>query len=396
MLFWGQNRPPPIIIRHKGFFRQAWKSTMHRVLLLGAGKIGRMITKMLIDTGDYQVTVADYDQSALDRIHENRGVPVAQVDASNEQQLTKVMDGMDSVISALSFRFNPLVAACALQSGLSYFDLTEDVETTRAVRKVAEQAKDGQIFMPQCGLAPGFISIVAYHLTKQFDTLDRVHMRVGALPQFPTGQMKYNLTWSTDGLINEYCNPCEAIQEGDRIDVLPLEGLEHFSLDGVRYEAFNTSGGLGTLCETLDTQVRELNYKTIRYQGHRELMVFLVNELRMSERREMFKELLESSVPITFQDVVVTFCSVVGMRNGNLVQINDARKIYAEEIDGERWSGIQITTSSGICTAVDLHAAGKLPKSGFVRQEDVDFEAFLANRFGKHYATTTSTKFSQT
>ena len=275
MLFWGQNRPPPIIIRHKGFFRQAWKSTMHRVLLLGAGKIGRMITKMLIDTGDYQVTVADYDQSALDRIHENRGVPVAQVDASNEQQLTKVMDGMDSVISALSFRFNPLVAACALQSGLSYFDLTEDVETTRAVRKVAEQAKDGQIFMPQCGLAPGFISIVAYHLTKQFDTLDRVHMRVGALPQFPTGQMKYNLTWSTDGLINEYCNPCEAIQEGDRIDVLPLEGLEHFSLDGVRYEAFNTSGGLGTLCETLDTQVRELNYKTIRYQGHRELMVFL-------------------------------------------------------------------------------------------------------------------------
>lgn len=396
MLFWGQNGPPSIIIRHKGIFRQAWKSTMSRVLLLGAGKIGRMITKMLMDTGDYEVTVADYDQSALDRIHKSRGVPVAQVDASDEQQLTKVMGGMDSVISALSFRFNPLVAECALKTGLSYFDLTEDVETTRAVRKISEEAKDGQIFMPQCGLAPGFISIVAYHLTKQFDSLDRVHMRVGALPQFPTGQMKYNLTWSTDGLINEYCNPCEAIQEGERIDVLPLEGLEHFSLDGVRYEAFNTSGGLGTLCETLDDKVRELNYKTIRYQGHRELMVFLVNELRMSERREMFKELLESSVPITFQDVVVTFCSVVGMRNGNLVQINDARKIYAEEIDGERWSGIQITTSSGICTVVDLHTAGKLPKKGFVRQEDVDFEVFLANRFGKHYATTTSTKFSQT
>ena len=368
---------------------------MKRVLLLGAGKIGRMITKMLSDSGDYEVTVADYDQQALDRIHQTRGVPVRQLDASSAADLSSAMKKMDLVISALSFRFNPLIAQCALDTNTSYFDLTEDVETTRAVRKVAENAKPGQIFMPQCGLAPGFISIVAHHLTKQFDSLDRVHMRVGALPQFPTGQMKYNLTWSTDGLINEYCNPCEAIQENERIEVLPLEGLEDFSLDGVRYEAFNTSGGLGTLCETLDGKVRELNYKTIRYQGHRDLMVFLVNELRMSERREMFKELLESSVPITFQDVVVTFCTASGMRNGNLVQMSDARKVYAEEIAGERWSGIQLTTSAGICTAVDLHATGRLPLQGFVRQEDVDFDVFLANRFGKTYDTDTSTRFSQ-
>ena len=197
------------------------------------------------------------------------------------------------------------------------------------------------------------------------------------------------------GVINEYCNPCEAIQEGRRVEVLPLEGLEHFSLDGVRYEAFNTSGGLGSLCETLDGQVRELNYKTIRYQGHRDLMFFLVNELRMSERRDMFRDLLESSIPITFQDVVVTFCSVVGKRKGNLVQINDARKVYAGEIDGERWSAIQITTAGGICAAVDLHKTGQLPRRGFVRQEDVDFDAFLANRFGQYYRTQTTTRFSQ-
>ena len=368
---------------------------MHRVLLLGAGKIGRMITRFLKETGDYQVTVADYDQNALDRLTSSDGVPVAKVDASDADELDRVMQDQDTVISALSFRFNPLVAERALKNDLSYFDLTEDVETTRAVRKIGEKAGKGQIFMPQCGLAPGFISIVAWHLTKQFDTLETVHMRVGALPQFPTGQMKYNLTWSTDGLINEYCNPCEAIQEGARIEALPLEGLEHFSLDGVRYEAFNTSGGLGTLCETLDTRTRELNYKTIRYPGHRDLMFFLVNELRMNERREMFKDLLESSVPITFQDVVVTFCTVTGMRNGNLVQMSDARKVYAAEIDGERWSGIQITTAAGICTAVDLHVAGELPNSGFVRQEDVDFDVFLANRFGKHYDTTTATRFSR-
>ena len=100
-------------------------------------------------------------------------------------------------------------------------------------------------------------------------------MRVGALPQFPTNALRYNLTWSTDGLINEYCNFCEVIHDGRRLEVLPLEGLEHFSLDGVRYEAFNTSGGLGTLCETLAGRVRTLNYKTVRYNGHRELMQFL-------------------------------------------------------------------------------------------------------------------------
>ena len=211
--------------------------------------------------------------------------------------------------------------------------------------------------MPQCGLAPGFVSIVAQQLTEGFDSLDSVFMRVGALPQFPSNALMYNLTWSTDGLINEYCNPCEAIHEGRRIEVLPLEGIEHFSLDGVRYEAFNTSGGLGTLCDSLEGRVRELNYKTIRYQGHRDLMAFLIRGLRLYERRELLKDILEHAVPVTFQDVVVIFCTVSGQRNGQFVQVSDARKIYGQSIDGEAWSAIQITTAAGICAVVDLHFA---------------------------------------
>ncbi len=372
---------------------------MHRILLLGAGKIGRMIARLLVDTGDYSVTVADADTSALERIAQRDGVSTQQIstqqlDASDRKQLLKLMSDCNSVISALSFRFNPLIAEVALEAGASYFDLTEDVETTRRVRAVAEQARAGQIFMPQCGLAPGFISIVAHHLAQSFDELDVVQMRVGALPQFPTGALKYNLTWSTDGLINEYCNPCEAIHHGKRLDVLPLEGLEHFSLDGVRYEAFNTSGGLGTLCETLDGKVRELNYKTVRYLGHQEMMCLLVNELRLNDRREILKDILENSVPITFQDVVVTFCMVTGMRDGQLVQITDARKIYHESIADENWSAIQITTAGGICAVVDMHANGELPEQGFVLQEQVDFTKFLVNRFGKCYDSQKSTKFS--
>ncbi len=368
---------------------------MHSVLLLGSGKIGRMITKFLVDSGDYRLRVADADAAALERLGEIASVETRTLDASSADDLRDAMQGCDTVISALCYQFNPQIAQIALQEGLSYFDLTEDVQTTRAVREIAAAGvRDGQVFMPQCGLAPGFISIAANHLTQSFDKLDTVYMRVGALPQFPSSALKYNLTWSTDGLINEYCNPCEAIHDGRRIDVLPLEGLEHFSLDGVRYEAFNTSGGLGTLCETLDSQVRQLNYKTVRYLGHRDLMSFLVNDLRLSERRELLKDILERAVPITFQDVVVTFCAVTGWRKGQLVQINDARKVYQQTIDGELWSAIQITTAAGICTALDLHATGRLPSSGFIRQEQVDFEEFLSNRFGQYYATEGSTRFA--
>lgn len=357
---------------------------MTDVVLLGAGKIGRMIARFLADTGDYRVRLADVDAESLARFkHPN--IETKHVDAGNAISLADAMHGRSVVISALSFKLNPLIAEVAADLGLSYFDLTEDVETTRRVRAVAAKAKPGQIFMPQCGLAPGFITVLANHVVKWFDKLDTVHMRVGALPQFPTNALKYNLTWSTDGLINEYCNPCEAIHGGRRIELLPLEGLEHFDLDGVGYEAFNTSGGLGTLCETLDGQVRELDYKTVRYPGHRALAAFLVNELRLSERRELLKDILEKSVPITYQDVVIVFCTVTGWRKGRFVQKSEAKKIYQKTIDGELWSAIQITTASALCAVVDLHVAGQLPASGFVKQEEVQYGAFIANRFGKQY-----------
>ena len=366
---------------------------MHRVLLLGAGKIGRMIARLLIDSGDYSVVVGDVSAEALDVIANRvRGVEVRQVDVASPSALSEVLKGTDSVISALSYFLNPAVAEAALGGGVSYFDLTEDVATTRRIRQIAGMARDGQIFMPQCGLAPGFISIVAQHLTRQFDSLDAVRMRVGALPLFPTGALKYNLTWSTDGLINEYCNPCEAIQDGRMVELRPLEGYEQFLLDGVRYEAFNTSGGLGTLCETLDGRVREVNYKTIRYVGHYEPMKFLIEELRLGECRKPLKEILERAVPVTFQDIVVTFCTVVGSRNGQLVQITDGRKVHHQDIGGRPWSAIQITTAASACAVLDLFVAGQLPQRGFVRQEQVDFDTFIANRFGKHFDTPGSTR----
>jgi saccharopine dehydrogenase-like NADP-dependent oxidoreductase len=164
-----------------------------------------------------------------------------------------------------------------------------------------------------------------------------------------------------------------------------MEEREEFSLDGVTYEAFNTSGGLGTLCETLKGKVRTLNYKTIRYPGHRDLVSFLVSDLKLNSKRDVLKDILEQAIPVTFQDLVVIFCTVTGLRKGQFVQISDARTIYSQLIDGEAWSAIQVTTAAGVCAALDLMLAGRLPHDGFVRQEEIDYDDFLANRFGQRY-----------
>ena len=363
--------------------------SQYPVCILGAGKIGGAIAHVLHHSGRYDVLVCDVSQGALDALSKEIPVRVLPVDVSDHDQLVAALADRKAVLSACPFHQNEGVARAALAAGVSYFDLTEDVATTAAVRDIAEQSAPGQVFVPQCGLAPGFIGILAHDLCQGFDKIDRVKMRVGALPLYPTNMLKYNLTWSTDGLVNEYCNPCHAIRDGKEVDLQPLEGLEHLALDGVAYEAFNTSGGLGTLCETLAGEVVDLDYKTVRYTGHQYLMMFLLQGLRLQRRQELVKELLEAAIPCTHQDVVLTFCTVTGWRKGQFEQVADARKIYHGQLHGRPASSIQITTASGICAVLDLHVAGKLPSRGFVRQEQVPLADFLSSEFGEPYANAT-------
>ena len=356
---------------------------MKNVMLVGGGKIGVAIAQFLSDTGDYHVTVVDRDPASLERMP-RKNVERRQVVVENPQMMADEIAGQDIVLSATPYHLTATVAEAAKRAGAHYLDLTEDVESTRTIKRLSEGATTA--FIPQCGLAPGFISIAAYDLAKKFEKLRDVAMRVGALPEFPTNALKYNLTWSTDGLINEYCNPCESIRDGVRGEVPALEETEHFSLDGTEYEAFNTSGGLGTLCDTLEGKVENLNYKTVRYPGHRDIVKMLVRDLRLGMRREIMKDVLETAIPITYQDVVLIFITVSGWRDGLLTQESYAKKIYAQKVGGTLMSAIQVTTATGICAMCDLLAAGKLPQKGFVRQEECSLPDFLANRFGKYYA----------
>ncbi len=353
-----------------------------KIVVLGAGHIGQAIVRLLVPTGDYQVTVVDRDAAALAPL-EATGAATRVVDTADAEALLAALQGHEAVINALPYHLATQVATQARTAACHYFDLTEDVAATRAIMALADGAATA--FMPQCGLAPGFIGIAAHHLAHGFDTLHEVKMRVGALPAFPTNALKYNLTWSVDGLINEYCHPCEAIRDGAPIELLPLEGLEHFSLDGVEYEAFNTSGGLGTLCETWAGRVQSLDYKSVRYPGHQAIMKMLLEELQLKSDQETLKAILRRSVPATMQDVVLVFVTVSGLRGGQFVQEVLARKIFADRTPGSAASAIQITTAAGICAAVDLFRERRLPARGFIRQEQVALPDFLANRFGSAY-----------
>ncbi|MBX3462331.1 MAG: saccharopine dehydrogenase NADP-binding domain-containing protein [Planctomycetes bacterium] len=358
---------------------------MKNLVILGAGKIGRMVCHLTATCGDYAVHVGDVSQAAVDalarRYPEVRGKVV---DFADPKSLEAMLQGAWAVVSCAPYHCNPAIARLAKAHGVHYFDLTEDVEVTHEVVQLAADSRT--LFAPQCGLAPGFITIVANHLMRSMTEVSDLRLRVGALPRYPSNRLKYNLTWSTEGLINEYCNPCEAVEHGQLTTVPPLEQLERLTIDGVDYEAFNTSGGLGTLAITLKDRVKNVNYKTIRYPGHCELMKFLLHDLQMQEQQPLLRDILERSMPTTFQDQIVIFVSATGKVHGRLTERTYAKTIFHQQIDGENWSGIQITTAAGVAAIVDMLRQGQLPSQGLLKMESVDYDAFLQNRFGRHYA----------
>lgn len=359
------------------------------ILVLGAGKIGALIAGLLAESGSYCVQLADAKKGAAAGVaaaHKLDNITPFKLDATDEDALmAHVREHKPvAVVSSLPYFCNLDVAKVARAEGLHYFDLTEDVEVTAEVREIAKGAK--QVFAPQCGLAPGFISIAANELIQHFDSLKSVKLRVGALPQHPNNVLQYSLNWSTDGIINEYGNLCQAIVGGNEVDVLPLEGLEQITIDGKLYEAFNTSGGLGSLAESYGDQVTTMDYKTIRYPGHCAQMRLLMNGLKLNNHRDTLRQILENAVPATLQDVVIVYAAVTGYQDGELLEENYVNRVYPQVVAGRLWSAIQITTAAGICGVIDLVLTNPDKYSGFVAQEQFRLQDVLDNRFGEFYA----------
>jgi saccharopine dehydrogenase-like NADP-dependent oxidoreductase len=394
---------------------------MHNVLVLGGGKVGKSVAELLLACGKgaYRVTLADRDEANLREAEANiarlktmlpagRSVEfkALKLDAKDRAAVREALKGQNYLICMLPFDLVAGIAEDANAAGVHYFDVTEDVETTDAVKAIADQGRAKVALVPQCGLAPGYIAIAGYEIGRQFTEIHELTLRVGALPQYPTNALHYNVTWSTAGVVNEYCEPCNVMLDGKVVKLPALEGLEKFSFEGVEYEAFYTSGGIGSLTDTLLSEKKtndesKIAYKTIRYPGHRDLMKFLLQDLRLGVEhasptaggrvfdRRLAIDLLDHAIARTLQDVVIVFINGIGMKQDGTSmrreQINFKRAIHATSLFGRVWPAIELTTAAGVCAMVDLHRLGKLPQKGFVKQEDCTLGTFNETIFGLAY-----------
>ena len=349
---------------------------INSVLVLGLGKVGYLVALLLHETG-FKVTGADVHPAAT------LPFPIQALDVTSAADLRAALREHQAVISCLPYHFNVAVAKLAAQCGVHYFDLTEDVGTTKAI---LEMSKTAPIVMaPQCGLAPGFIAIIGASLAAKFATIRSIKLRVGALPKHPTGLLGYAFNWSPEGVVNEYLNDCEVIEGGVRKWVSPLEWLEKIVINGMQFEAFTTSGGLGTMCETYHGLVENLDYKSIRYQGHAALMNFFLHELLMREDRAHAGKILVNAKPPVSEDVVYIHASAEGIQNDQLIREEFVRAYSPLEIAGKMRRTIAWTTAASICAVVEMVNSGALPEKGFIKQEEIPLAAFLATHNGRLY-----------
>lgn len=351
-------------------------AAFHSVLVVGMGKVGTLVAILLQEAG---FNVSGMDVEARD----DMPFPVVQGNVSDTTALVKTLGSYDAVVSCLPYDLNLNVAKAAYGAGIHYFDLTEDVPTTQAILVMAKDSKG--VMAPQCGLAPGFIGIVGADLAADFDKLRCIELRVGALPQHPKGLMGYAFNWSAEGVVNEYLNDCEVIQDG-RVKLVPaMQDIENIVIDGMQLEAFTTSGGLGTMCETYKGKVDELNYKTMRYPGHCKLMRFYFHELLMKEDRKRAGDILVNAKPPVNEDVVYVHAAVEGWKQDRLRRNEFVRAYYPEEVSGKEWRAISWTTATSIVAVVEMVANRTLPSRGFIKQEDINLQALLATKSGAYY-----------
>lgn len=349
-------------------------SPVQRIAVLGLGRVGSLIAEMLRERG-FEVRGVDTDPSKAVAEH------VTALDVTDSEALADLFEDVGAVVSCLPYHLNARVARVANAAGVHYLDLTEDVSTSHLLRQLAETSTS--VLMPHCGLAPGFICVVGASLAARLDTVETIALRVGALPRTPNNALGYAFNWSPAGVVNEYLNDCEQLHEGISVMVPPLGGLETIIIEGTQYEAFTTSGGLGTMCETFAGRVDRLDYKSIRYPGHCELMTFLLHELRLARKRGLAQELLAEAYPPVQDDLVVLYAAAEGSQAGRSAREELVRLYRPRTITGQLRTAIAWTTAAGAVAMVELLARGALPEAGFVHQQDILLDVLVTTSAGQ-------------
>jgi len=331
-----------------------------------------------------QIMLVDADQANLDRAKNSfNDERVATVigDVTDCDELSYLMSGCDVVISCVTYKFNYELAKAAMEAGASFCDLGGNEDIVRKQFLLDEMAREKEVaIIPDCGLAPGLVSILTAAACAEMEEASEIRLRVGGLPQEPRPPLNYSLFFSVEGLINEYVEDATVIRGGRLLRVPSLQDLEEIEFPAPfgKLEAFNTSGGISTLPTTLGDRVQHLDYKTIRYPGHCQL-VRLLRDLGLMETRNLklgtqqvrpraiLAMLLEQKLPKDEPDVVLVRVSVKGIKDGEPTEIQWECIDYADEQTG--LSAMMRTTAFPISIISQMLASGDIIARGTLTQE---------------------------
>jgi len=263
-----------------------------KIAVLGAGMMGQAAVYDLAKAeGVDQVGVFDVDQARATEVAEKYGAGKCRarlLDAGDEQAVEAALREYDAAVSCVTYRYNPGLTRAAIAASCHLVDLGGNNDVVRTQLEMDATAREaGVIVIPDCGLAPGMVSVLAADGCAKFDNVHSLKIRVGGLPQSPRPPLNYQMVFSAEGLLNEYWEPCLILKDGKEQTVNPMTGLEELEFDGIgRLEAFYTSGGTSTLPKSYGGKIDFLDYKTIRYPGHCHLFKPLL-EIGLASRKEI-------------------------------------------------------------------------------------------------------------
>ncbi len=339
------------------------------------------------------VTVADYDSAKVEKIAAQINSPklrIKQIDVSNYTDVVAVMSGHDAAISCVNYWFNFELSKAAIETGTNFCDLGGNNSVVEEQLALDEKAKNAGInIVPDCGLAPGMVSILAARGANRFDEIEAIHIRVGGLPQNPRPPLDYQLIFSVEGLINEYVEKARVIRNGKIEEVESMTEVETLAFENFpALEAFQTSGGTSTLPVSFFGKIKELDYKTIRYNGHCAKFKMLIDlGLCSSEEisvddvtvkpRKVFGELLQKKLPADEPDYVLIRLEFVGTKDGEKKRL---RYDIIDKFDTEtNLSAMMRTTAFPASIVAQMTAKGETFMRGATPQEKaIDAEKFVA------------------
>lgn len=343
-----------------------------KALVIGAGRVGALVASRLNELV-FDVTVIDKDPNALTN-------PILEgcEKEFRDSPLGFISNTFDYVVNCGPWQGNSNAMKVALNAHAHYFDVSESAGSITAAQNYATAKDCSTALVPACGFAPGFVSIVANSMAKRWDSVDRILIYVGSLPMYvPANRIVHELTFSVEGLVNEYTSGTDVLLGGSIRRAKPLGGIEDVTIGSQEFEAFVTAGGLGTLTQTWQGRADTVMYKTVRYKGHLNSLGALIELVKDKDGLlDAFRNLPSVSPG---DDMVVAKIIIEGQWGKDLWE-----RTYISQREGEL--SISNLTAASVCAMVELHVGGNIAKWGFVAQESADIDDFLETESGQEFS----------